>query len=104
MNAVCRSLNLNFFIDVHRFACQKHYEKTLKNTVQVLGSRSGRGECRFLSIPRSAFSHAPRGGTAENLVLMRRIDEQCLETAVIRRAAIGKPPDADQPAGQGLVR
>ncbi|ORE91076.1 transposase [Stappia sp. 22II-S9-Z10] len=38
------------------------------------------GQCRLLSIPRSTFYHAPRGETAENLALMRRIDEQFLQT------------------------
>ncbi len=37
-------------------------------------------QCRLLSIPRSTFYHAPRGETAENLALMRRIDEQFLQT------------------------
>lgn len=36
--------------------------------------------CRLLSIPRSTFSHAPCGETAENLTLMRRLDEQVLQT------------------------
>lgn len=37
-------------------------------------------QCRLLSIPRSTFYHSPRGETAENLALMRRIDEQFLQT------------------------
>ena len=37
-------------------------------------------QCRLLSIPRSTFYHAPHGETAENLALMRRIDEQFLQT------------------------
>ena len=37
-------------------------------------------QCRLLSIPRSTFYHVPRGETAGNLALMRRIDEQFLET------------------------
>ena len=37
-------------------------------------------QCRLLSIPRSTFYYAPRGETAENLALMRRLDEQFLET------------------------
>ncbi|MEM9224498.1 MAG: IS3 family transposase [Pseudomonadota bacterium] len=37
-------------------------------------------QCRLLSIPRSTFYHTPRGETAENLSLMRRIDEQFLQT------------------------
>lgn len=37
-------------------------------------------QCRLLSIPRSTFYYAPRGETAETLALMRRIDEQFLET------------------------
>ena len=37
-------------------------------------------QCRLLSIPRSTFYHSPRGETADNLALMRRIDEQVLQT------------------------
>ena len=37
-------------------------------------------QCRLLSIPRSTFYHSPRGETAENLALMRRIGEQFLAT------------------------
>ena len=32
-------------------------------------------QCRILSISRSAFYYSPKGETAENLALMRRIDE-----------------------------
>lgn len=37
-------------------------------------------QCRLLSIPRSTFYHSPHGETADNLALMRRIDEQFLQT------------------------
>ncbi len=37
-------------------------------------------QCRLLSISRSSFYYAAKGETALNLVLMRRIDEQFLET------------------------
>jgi putative transposase len=37
-------------------------------------------QCRLLSISRSAFYYEPKGETALNLVLMRQIDEQFLET------------------------
>ena len=37
-------------------------------------------QCRLLSIPRSTFYHRPAGETAENLVLMRIIDRQFMET------------------------
>lgn len=37
-------------------------------------------QCRLLSIARSSFYHTPQGETELNLVLMRQIDEQFLET------------------------
>lgn len=37
-------------------------------------------QCRLLSIARSTFYHVPHGETAANLALMRRIDEQFLQT------------------------
>ncbi|MFW8596310.1 IS3 family transposase [Cribrihabitans neustonicus] len=37
-------------------------------------------QCRLLSIPRSSFYYTPKGETALNLMLMRQIDEQFLET------------------------
>ena len=37
-------------------------------------------QCRLLSLPRSTFYHSPRCETADNLALMRRIDEQFLQT------------------------
>lgn len=37
-------------------------------------------QCKLLSIPRSSFYYQPKGETALNLMLMRRIDEQFLET------------------------
>jgi len=38
------------------------------------------GQCRLLSISRSSFYYELKGETALNLVLMRQIDEQFLET------------------------
>ncbi|KZY03113.1 hypothetical protein A3747_20830 [Sulfitobacter sp. HI0076] len=37
-------------------------------------------QCKLLSIARSSFYYTPKGETAQNLDLMRRIDEQFLET------------------------
>ena len=37
-------------------------------------------QCRLLSISRSSFYHEPKGETALNLMLMRLIDEQFLDT------------------------
>ncbi|WP_409996821.1 IS3 family transposase [Leisingera daeponensis] len=37
-------------------------------------------QCKLLSISRSSFYYQPKGETALNLMLMRRIDEQFLET------------------------
>lgn len=37
-------------------------------------------QCKLLSISRSSFYFQPKGKTALNLILMRRIDEQFLET------------------------
>lgn len=37
-------------------------------------------QCRLLSISRSSFYYKPKGETEQNLGLMRRIDEQFLET------------------------
>ncbi len=37
-------------------------------------------QCRLLSISRSSFYYEPKGETTQNLVLMRLIDEQFLET------------------------
>ena len=36
-------------------------------------------QCRLLSISRSSLYHAPQGESAENLELMRRIDELFLK-------------------------
>ena len=37
-------------------------------------------QCKLLSISRSSFYYRPKGETALNLMLMRKIDEQFLET------------------------
>ena len=37
-------------------------------------------QCKLLSIGRSSFYYKPKGETEQNLGLMRRIDEQFLET------------------------
>ena len=37
-------------------------------------------QCNLLSISRSSFCYQPKGETALNLMLMRQIDEQVLET------------------------
>ena len=37
-------------------------------------------QCKLLSIARSSFYYTPKGETEQNLDLMRRIDEQFLET------------------------
>ncbi|SFU95209.1 HTH-like domain-containing protein [Aliiroseovarius crassostreae] len=37
-------------------------------------------QCKLLSISRSSFYYRPKGETALNLMLMRQIDEQFLET------------------------
>ena len=37
-------------------------------------------QCKLLSISRSSFYYQPKGETAVNLILMRQIDEQFLET------------------------
>ena len=37
-------------------------------------------QCRILGLARSTWYHRPRGESATNLDLMRRIDEQFLET------------------------
>ena len=37
-------------------------------------------QCQLLSISRSSFYYTPKGETAMNLMLMRQIDEQFLET------------------------
>ena len=37
-------------------------------------------QCKLLSISRSSFYYTPKGETAMNLMLMRQIDEQFLET------------------------
>ncbi len=37
-------------------------------------------QCRLLSIPRPSFYCTPKGETALNLMLMRQVDEQFLET------------------------
>ena len=39
-----------------------------------------RRQCRLLSLSRSSLYYTPVGESAENLVLMRLIDEQFLET------------------------
>jgi putative transposase len=37
-------------------------------------------QCRLLSIARSSFYHKPQGETELNLILMRQIDDQFIET------------------------
>jgi len=37
-------------------------------------------QCKLLSISRSSFYYQPKGETALNLMLMRQIDQQFLET------------------------
>ena len=37
-------------------------------------------QCKLLSISRSSFYYTPQGETALNLMLIRQIDEQFLET------------------------
>ena len=37
-------------------------------------------QCRLLSISRSSFYYQPKGETSLNLMLMRKIDKQFLET------------------------
>ena len=37
-------------------------------------------QCKLLSISRSSFYYQPRGETTLNLMLMRQIDKQFLET------------------------
>ena len=37
-------------------------------------------QCQLLGLPRSTWYYAPAGETGENLVLMKRIDEQYLQT------------------------
>ncbi len=44
-------------------------------------------QCRLLSISRSSFYYEPKGETALNLVLMRLIDEQFLETPYLMVSA-----------------
>ena len=43
-------------------------------------------QCKLLSISRSSFHYAPKGETALNLMLMREIDKQFLETPFLWRA------------------
>ena len=40
-------------------------------------------QCNLLSISRSSFYYQPKGETAMNLMLMRQIDEQFLETPFV---------------------
>ncbi len=44
-------------------------------------------QCRLLSISRSSFYYEPKGETAFNLMLMRLIDEQFLETPYLTVSA-----------------
>lgn len=37
-------------------------------------------QCKLLSMSRSSFYYTPKGETAMNLMLMRQIDEQFLQT------------------------
>ena len=41
-------------------------------------------QCKLLSIARSSFYYTAKGETAQNLDLMRRIDEQFLENTLLR--------------------
>ena len=79
--------------------------------------------CTLLSIARSSFYYTPKGETEINLALMRRIDEQFLETPFfgvrqmtwhlrneghlvnekrVRRADAAHGSDADLPEAQYL--
>ncbi len=44
-------------------------------------------QCRLLSILRSSFYYEPKGETVLNLVLMRLIDKQFLETPYLTVSA-----------------
>ena len=65
-------------------------------------------QCQLLGLPRSTRYYAPAGETAENLALMRRIDEQYLRDALLRqpqdgvRAGRQSQTRAAADAGDGL--
>ena len=57
-------------------------------------------QCLLLSVSRSSLYHTRRGESAENLVLMRRIDELFLKVPILRQ-----PPDGPSSvAGRSLCR
>ena len=69
-------------------------------------------QCRLLSISRSSFYYGPRGESAENLALMRRIDELFLRypfygsrqmARQLRREGVwvGRPPCSALDAADG---
>ena len=51
---------------------------------------SVRRQCELLGLNRSSWHYRPLGESAENLALMRRIDEQYIEDALLRRRRMGR--------------
>ena len=56
-------------------------------------------QCKLLSISRSSFYYTPKGETALNLMLMRQIDEQFLETPFFACKSRSNNPSLKRPIG-----
>jgi putative transposase len=65
---------------------------------------SVRRQCELLGLNRSSWYYAAAGVSAENLALMRRIDEQYLKTPVYGRRRMGKTLGIDGKRAGRLMR
>lgn len=61
-------------------------------------------QCQLIQLPRSTCYYLPRGETAENLALMRRIDEQYLETPFYGSRRMAVELDVNRKRVQRLMR
>ncbi len=65
---------------------------------------SVRRQCELLGLNRSSWYYEALGVSAENLALMRRIDEQYLKTPVYGRRRMAKVLDIDDERARRLMR
>jgi putative transposase len=61
-------------------------------------------QCELLALPRSSWYYQPRGESAENLALMRRIDEQFLATPFYGSRKLATALGANRKRVQRLMR
>jgi len=61
-------------------------------------------QCRWTELARSSWYYQPAGETAENLALMRKIDEQYLKTPFYGSRKMGAVLDVNRKRAQRLMR